>query len=169
MSDERAARAADDLERTGAAIDALMRSTPRERWAARPAPDAWSPVVVVHHLLVEERRDFRPRLESTFADPTKEWAPIDPEGWAREVDEGADLVEMLDAFVAERATSLTWLRGLSSPDWGATYQHPLIGALSAADLLASWVMHDALHLRQLLGLHAQAATDFGSTGYAGSW
>lgn len=168
MSDTRAVAAADDLGRTAAAIDALMRTAPRARWAVRPG-GAWSPVIVVHHLLVEERRDFRPRLRRTLEDPSAGWEPINPEKWARDVDESADLVELLDAYLTERHDSLRWLRALEQPDWDATHHHPLIGALSAADLLASWVLHDALHLRQLLALHVDASTDFGSTGYAGSW
>ena len=55
---------------------------------------------------------------------------------------------------------------------GRTHTHPIFGGLSAGDLLASWVAHDFLHLRQLARLQFQYASLLAepySTRYAGEW
>jgi len=66
---------------------------------------------------------------------------------------------------------LAWLRSLDSPDWEATYEAPW-GPITAGDLLASWVAHDLLHMRQLVELHwhyKEEQVEPYSTRYAGEW
>jgi len=75
-------------------------------------------------------------------------------------------------WVAERARSLAWLRSLLTADWEQAYEHPQLGRLRAGDLLASWVAHDALHLRQLAGLEwawCRHLAEPYSPAYAGGW
>jgi hypothetical protein len=141
------------------------------RW--KPSSGAWSILEIVNHLLDEESRDFRARLESTLCDPAKPWPPIDPERWAVEGRYNErDLTDSVARLVAERGNSLQWLRWLRDPDWSRTYQHPEAGPLSAGSLLASWAAHDALHLRQLAKrLYEMSVRDAGahSVAYAGEW
>lgn len=140
------------------------------RW--RPADGAWSILEIVTHMADEEVEDFPARLKSTLADPSQEWSPIDPQGWAveRRYNEG-DLTEQVQRFVSLRGETVNWLRGLSEPKWSNTFVHPK-GEISAGDLLASWAAHDALHLRQIAKrLFQMTQRDAGeySTAYAGSW
>jgi hypothetical protein len=84
---------------------------------------------------------------------------------------GQALDASLQNFLQERAASLDWLRGLQNPDWEATYE-TRFGPMRAGDMLAAWVAHDLLHLRQLVELHwaytvAQLAPY--DTRYAGEW
>ena len=141
------------------------------RW--RPAPDHWSIVEIVNHMADEDADDFLPRLEATLRDPGEAWAPIDPTRAAtdRRYNE-RELAASIDRFDAVRASSLNWLGTLGEPDWGRTHRHPSIGALRAGDLLASWVVHDPLHLRQLAKrLYQLVGRDSGgfSSSYAGEW
>lgn len=141
------------------ALDAVIRGVDDESARIRPREGAWSIVEVARHLLDEERRDFRPRIEATLAGV--DWTPIDPEGWAR--DEGyreASLAETAEAFAAERAASIAWLEGLEGPDWSSTYEHPQLGTLSAGDLLVSWAAHDDLHLGQIARARALVLADW---------
>jgi len=62
---------------------------------------------------------------------------------------GNDEAIELDGFLAERAKSLDWLRGLAAPDWSRAHVHPRLGSMAAGDLLAAWVAHDLLHVRQI--------------------
>jgi hypothetical protein len=67
---------------------------------------------------------------------------------------------------------IAWLKGLQSPDWNLWYAHPNApgGRVHAGDLLASWVAHDFLHIRQLARTHwayLNAISDPFQTGYAG--
>jgi hypothetical protein len=141
------------------------------RW--KPTPDEWSIVEVINHLYDEEREDFRLRLDLTLHQPGQPWTGIDPEGWAveRKYNE-RELEASLKRFLEERQRSVAWLAGLSSPDWEAGHDHPQAGELSAGDLLASWLAHDFLHLRQLAQLHWQyigLLAEPHTTRYAGAW
>lgn len=124
----------------------------------------------------EEVDDFRARLRSTLEDPERTWAPIDPEGWARDrayIDD--NLPEAVERFCAERSASIIWLRSLgdlSRVDWARAHRHPKFGPISAGDLLASWAAHDALHLRQIakrLFELTQRDAAPAATKYAGEW
>jgi hypothetical protein len=138
----------------------------------KPDPQSWSMLEVVCHLYDEERQDFRQRLDIILHRPQEPWPPIDPAGWvtARQYN-NRELAEALDGFVAERARSLTWLKGLSAPNWEAEYAAPF-GPIKAGDMLASWVAHDHLHTRQLVELKRariiSLAQPYGVR-YAGEW
>jgi hypothetical protein len=147
-------------------------SVEQARW--KPAPEKWSIVEVVGHLYDEETEDFRQRLRLLIERPGEPWPQIDPQGWVTEREYNKrDLRESLARFFDERKRSLAWLKKLSPSDvdWSARYERPQ-GNLRAGDLLASWLAHDFLHLRQLSRLHweytAALAAPF-STAYGGSW
>ena len=144
------------LQASAEVIAGLAKDLPAEQISWKPAPEKWSILEVVAHLLDEEREDFRARIESVLHRPHEDWPPIDPEGWVNERDYASrDLDETLGTLLAEREHSVTWLRSLEEPDWEATYEHPKLGSLRAGDLLASWLAHDFLHIRQLDELHWQ--------------
>jgi len=140
------------------------------RW--RPDADSWSILEVICHLLDEERKDFRVRLDITLHKPDETWPGIDPAGWMTEHNYNEQvLAASLQAFQEEREASLAWLKRLEAPDWEASYEAPW-GTMRAGDLLASWVAHDLLHMRQLVELHwaynEQKVLPY-STRYAGEW
>lgn len=140
------------------------------RW--RPDADSWSILEVICHLLDEERKDFRVRLDITLHKPDETWPGIDPAGWVTEHNYNEQvLAASLQAFQEEREASLAWLKRLEAPDWEASYEAPW-GTMRAGDLLASWVAHDLLHMRQLVELHwaynEQKVLPY-STRYAGEW
>jgi len=161
------------LETNPGAIISLVAhlSVDQARW--RPAPDKWSILEVVCHLVDEEREDFRTRLDLTLHQPGAPWPGIDPPGWVSERHyQERDFAESLQAFTEEREASLRWLQTLKSPAWDNRYEHPLLDTITAGDLLVSWVAHDFLHLRQLIGLHWQQTMDEAvgySADYAGNW
>lgn len=146
------------MSRMSANVDTIVSLTKgvgeeQARW--RPAPDKWSILEVIGHLCDEEQFDFRTRIDSTINQPGEEWPPFDPLQWMseRNYNEGI-LEETLQTWIDERRRSIEWLHALSSPDWNKSYTHPAIGELRAGDLLAAWLAHDMLHIRQLAGLHA---------------
>lgn len=162
----------DRFSKNRGVFESLVRdvSVDQARW--KPSPDKWSMLEVVNHLYDEEREDFRQRLELVLADPLQRWPPIDPRGWviARAYNE-RELDASLNNFFAEREKSLAWLRQLSEPNWQNSNEGPN-GILTAGDLLASWLAHDFLHIRQLTRLHWQyvgAIANPYKTNYAGPW
>jgi hypothetical protein len=145
-------------------------SEKQARW--RPDAVAWSILEVINHLYDEEQYDFRVRLDIMLHDPERPWPKIDPQGWVQTRDYNSQpLEESLQNFLRERASSLDWLRRLDAPNWEAASTAPW-GQMRAGDMLAAWVAHDLLHLRQLVELHhaytiAQLAPY--ETRYAGEW
>ena len=153
-------------------FESLVRDVRVEQDRWKPSADKWSILEVVNHLYDEEREDFRQRIELVLSNPAQAWPPIDPRGWVstRGYNE-RELDPSLNNFLAEREKSLAWLRQLSEPNWPNSNEGPN-GTLTAGDLLASWLAHDFLHMRQLARLHWQylgAIADPYQTTYAGSW
>lgn len=161
----------DRLERHAAIVQTILQGVDDAQARWRSAPEKWSILEVLCHLLDEEREDFRQRLDLTLHRPEADWPPIDPRGWVLARSYAArELGPTLDAFLEERAGSIRWLRGLASPSWPSEHRHPVFGSMSAGDLLASWVAHDLLHVRQILELQrafAKGESEPYSTEYAG--
>lgn len=172
MQNPRFERLCQDLARGAEIVRALVTGITQAESRVRPTLDSWSVLEVVCHLYDEEREDFRQRLDIILHRPTETWPPIDPAGWvtSRRYNE-RDLSETLANFLAERDTSLTWLKSLSAPNWDAEYIAPF-GLIRAGDMFASWVAHDTLHIRQLVELRysgiVSRAAPF-DVRYAGDW
>lgn len=134
-------------------IAALVKGVEPDQAQWKPAADEWSILEVVNHLYDEEREDFRQRLRLLLADPTQDWPRNDPVGWVTERGYNTrELGQSLANFLAEREASLLWLRSLSDVNWDTTRHHHGF-SLRAGDLLAAWVAHDLVHVRQLADLH----------------
>lgn len=161
------------LRANASVFDALCDGVDDRQARWKPAADQWSILEVVNHLADEEVEDFRTRLDLTLHRPGEAWAPIDPEGWARDrAYNERTLSESVERFVARRAESVEWLSRLGEPDWDRAHIHPRIGPISAGDLLTSWLGHDLIHIRQIDRLHRQfllARLSEYSADYAGRW
>ena len=161
------------LTQNSATFQALMGPVSPEDASWRPAPDKWSLIEVTAHLLDEEREDFRTRLDLVLHHPERDWPSINPAGWVEERNYAArNLEETLRHFLDERARSVVWLRGLRSAKWMSTHTHPVLGSIRAGDLLAAWVAHDWLHIRQIARIQWQRIGELAQpfkTEYAGEW
>ncbi len=156
----------------GQAICVLVTGLTEEEARWKPAPETWSVLEVLNHLVDEEIYDFRAHLDHILHTPDQPWPKIDPLGWVsqRQYNEQA-LHESLVRFESERKQSLKWLAELPAPDWDAAVSDPR-GTLSAGDMLASWIAHDLLHLRQLIALRYQITINTSrpyKLDYAGKW
>jgi hypothetical protein len=154
-------------------IAALLQDMSDEQLRWRPAPEEWSALEVLCHLYDEEREDFRVRLDLTLHRPEAPIPQIDPQGWvAARGYQSRDAGEVVEGWLAERRSSIDWLRALKSPDWGRRCTNPHLSELCAGDFLAAWAGHDLLHLRQLTELQwkyqAREAAPY-APDYAGEW
>jgi hypothetical protein len=161
-----------ELEKGAAIIQALCAHLTAEEARVKPDDTSWSVVEVICHLIDEEREDFREHLDQVLHRQNNAWHPIDPEGWvfARKYHQ-QDLSSKLVEFTQERECSLNWLRSLDAPNFKNKTRAPF-GEISAGDLLASWVMHDTLHIRQLVEQRYEMIRVQSSpftTRYAGEW
>lgn len=161
-----------ELVDSTAMIRSLLAGISAEEARRKPDAESWSILETLCHLYDEEREDFRQRLELLLNHRGTEWPAIDPETWVtdRKYNERV-LSEMREKFFAERNVSLDWLKGLESANWEAAYTAST-GTLTAADLLASWVAHDNLALRQLVELRRarlELIAQPYNIEYAGEW
>ncbi len=153
------AKMTQELERNVETFNHICSSMSTEEVRWKPEPGKWSILEVLNHLCDEERDDFRRRLQMLLDNPDSEWPPIDPVGWADQRDYNTrGLMDSLQRFSREREKSVKWLRDLQSPNWEREKLHPAIGRIKAGDLLASWVVHDLLHLRQVASIMMQYAS-----------
>lgn len=137
-------------------ISGLATNVSLEQVRWKPSAEKWSILEVLNHLYDEEREDFRQRLELVLTNPEETWPRIDPQDWvtSRRYQE-RDLDASLKEFLIERDYSLSWLGQLKKPNWQNRYENPDGRVITAGDLLASWLAHDYLHMRQLARLHWQ--------------
>ena len=160
------------LARNAETIRCMVDGLAVEQMRWKPTPEEWSILEVINHLYDEEREDFRTRVDYTLHRPGEDPPAIDPEGWvtARGYNQRAP-AESLQNFLCERQQSVAWLEELVAPDWQKSYQRADF-EISAGDLLASWLAHDFLYLRQLTELYyawvKQHAAPF-RIAYAGDW
>ena len=140
-------------------IRSMVQDVPEGQAHWKPSPQKWSIVEVINHLYDEEREDFPTRLDLMLHHPAKKWPAIDPEGWVTERGYNKRaLAESLDRFLAERKRTTIWLAGVDAPDWNASFEHPQLGRIDAGSMLAAWLAHDYLHVRQLAKLHYDYVT-----------
>ena len=151
----------------------LLLNMAEEEVKWKPEEKKWSILEIANHLYDEEREDFRFRLVSILEDPAKPWPPISPAEWVIERQYSQrNFAESLANFLAEREKSLAWLARLSNPDLQQSYLHPQIGKISAEQLLANWLAHDYLHIRQIVRIKYDYLANMAaplSLSYAGNW
>ncbi len=161
------------LQSGGGAIVEFVRHVDVAQAAWTPELDQWSMRDVICHLYDEEKYDFRARIGVLASGNGGAFAPIDPDAWPREHRYAEqDIVEMRTLFRRERERSIAWLGTLEDVDWSKGYERSDGTILTAGDLLASWVAHDQIHLRQLARLqygYLRATCSPFSPDYAGPW
>lgn len=153
-------------------FEGLLLNIPDELVKWRPEEKKWTILEIVNHLHDEESEDFRCRLNLTLGDPNVEWPPIDPAAWITgKKYADRDFFESVDNFFNERKKSIEWLNSLEAPNWKSTYNHKLLGAMSAENILANWLAHDLLHIRQITAVHWKFLSNMSESNlsYAGDW
>jgi hypothetical protein len=155
MSNTLLVEARRELARLPMVLDALLASLDPTGARTRPATGEWSPVEILCHLRDEETEDFGARLR-VIVDGASDFAPIDPERWAKERRyHETNLPDVLLTLRARRKASLDLLASVSPETLKASRPHKRLGRLSGFDILAAWVAHDRIHLAQLAGTLAR--------------
>jgi hypothetical protein len=132
-------------------VKSIVQNVTAEKARWKPSQTEWSILEIVNHMVDEEKDDFRTRLRLTLEEPDSTWPPIDPEGWAAERNYNErDFADSLSNWLQEREQSIAWLKYLGAPDWKSTALHPKMGPMSAELVLANWLAHDLLHIRQMV-------------------
>jgi hypothetical protein len=145
------------LRKTPAAIRDLLADLPDSWTDATEGPDTWSPFDVVGHLVHAEQTDWIPRVEHLLRHgEAVAFPPFDREGMFA-ASRGKSLSELLETFARTRRESLERLDalGLTDADLARRGLHPDFGAVTLGQHLATWVVHDLGHLRQITRVMAR--------------
>jgi hypothetical protein len=149
------------LARTPAALNALLRDLP-ETWTLRnEGENTWSAFDVVGHLIHGDRTDWMPRAKMILQfGESRPFEPFDRLGQRRE-SQGKSLPQLLDEFARLRSEKLGELRALNlrPQDFELRGQHPSLGVVTLAQLLATWAVHDLTHLHQISRVMAHQYQD----------
>jgi hypothetical protein len=139
------------LERTPAALRALLHGLPETWTSGNEGPDTWSPFDIVGHLIHGERTDWIPRARIILEQRgERRFTPFDRFAQIEE-NRGKTLGQLLDEFDAARRESLTTLRGwrIEEAQLALEGVRPVFGSVTLRQLLATWVAHDLNHLHQM--------------------
>lgn len=149
------------LRRTPSTLNALLRDLPSSWTDTTEGPNTWSPFDIVGHLIHGERTDWIPRVEHLLLHGDA--VPFTP--FVRdamfESSRGVSLPTLLDTFAAERSASLRRLDelALTADDLERLGRHPVFGAVTLGQLLATWVAHDLDHVAQCVRVMARRYAD----------
>jgi DinB superfamily len=149
------------LERTPAALDALLRGLPDAWTMANEGGDSWNARAIVGHLAYAERADWMPRVRMILEHGEgRAFEPFDRLGQERESG-GKSLPLLLDEFARLRVENVRDLNALrlQPKDLERRGTHPRFGAVTLSQLLSTWAAHDLTHLHQLTRVLAHQYRD----------
>lgn len=139
------------LQRTPGALRGLLDGLGPQWTHARYGEGTFSPFDVVGHLIHGDRTNWMARVRHLLA--CGESAPFPPfDRFAMyALNEGRSMGELLVEFAKVRDASLAELRtlDLTPADFGRCSTHPELGRVTLGQLLATWVVHDLAHIRQI--------------------
>lgn len=138
------------LERTPQVIEALLYGLDDEWVNSNEGNNTWAPYDIVAHLVYGEKTDWIPRTQIILGKGSKEFVPFDMEGHVAD-SRGKTINQLLDEFKVLRKENLVLLQSmdLTNEALDRTGIHPMLGAVTLRQLLASWVVHDLTHIHQL--------------------
>ncbi|MDQ3798631.1 MAG: DinB family protein [Acidobacteriota bacterium] len=149
-------QAVEILSRTPAVLKALVGNLSEEWTTNKVNADGWSAYDVVGHLIHGEETDWIPRARIILAQgDDRTFEPFDR--FAQfERSKGKTLSELLETFAVARAESLEILRrmNITPEQLQLKASHPELGEVNLEQLLATWVVHDLTHIRQIVTVMA---------------
>jgi len=149
------------LRSTPATLNSLLRHLSDPWIFQNEGPETWSPYDVLGHLIHGEETDWIPRARMILEyGETRVFEPFDRFAMF-EKSEGKSMAELLDTFAQLRTLSLQELDAMNlTPEMlDKRGKHPELSVVSLKQLLATWVVHDLGHLRQVVRVMAKQYTN----------
>ena len=152
------------LERTPAVLDSLLSGLTDDWLMNNEGPETFSPYDVIGHLIHGEKTDWTARLKIILeygnAKTFDRWDRVA----MYEESKSKTIQELLDELAAVRKENMSWFRSLhlTEADLDRKGMHPVLGDVTARNLLATWVVHDLTHIAQITRVMAkQYKTEMG--------
>jgi hypothetical protein len=155
-------QAVEILSRTPECLMSLLGNLSWEWTTAKnESAEDWSPFDVVGHLIHGEETDWIPRARIILAQgENRAFEPFDR---FAQFDKSKDktLSELLETFAERRRESLETLNSwrLTGAQLNLKGAHPELGEVTLEQLLATWVVHDLTHIRQIVSVMAKKYSD----------
>ena len=149
------------LQRTPLTLNSLLRELPDSWLVQNEGPETWSPYEIVGHLIHGEETDWIPRAriivehgEELAFEPFDRFAMI-------EKFKHRSMSELLDTVTRIRSENLHELQqmNLTAELLEKRGKHPELGVVTLKQLLATWVVHDLGHIRQVVRVMAKQYRD----------
>lgn len=144
------------LERTPAAMSAVLGGNSPVWLNCRIDASSFSPLDVLGHLIFGELTDWIPRARLILeCGNTRAFDPFDRRGFAPLI-EGKTIAELLSQFGELRRKNIAELLSFSLGDRELDLSglHPQLGEVNMRQLLATWVVHDLGHMAQVMRVMA---------------
>jgi len=142
----------DVLTQTPAVLGALLCGKSAGWLNARKAPESFSPIDVLGHLMHGEMTDWMPRVHMILEHRDRRtFEPFDRFGF-QSIVAGKSADELLDEFAEIRRQGLKTLSelGVGEAQLALPRLHPELGPVTLGNLLANWVVHDLAHIAQIV-------------------
>lgn len=139
------------LSQTPNTVKSLLENL-SDDWTSSKNSDQWNPFDIVGHYIHGELTDWIPRAEIILAQGENlRFEPFDR--FAQfEKSKGKTLAELLETFANLRQKNLEILKSWDLTDEQLQLKgvHPKLGEVTLEQLLATWVVHDLTHIRQIV-------------------
>jgi len=145
-------KAVEMLSQTPATVKSLLGNLSDDWIENTPDSNFWSPFDIVGHLIHGEETDWITRAEiilgqgeNPIFEPFDRFAQF-------EKSKGKTLNELIETFAVLRTKNLAILREMNLTEEKLKLKgtHPELGEVTLEQLLATWVVHDLNHIKQLV-------------------
>lgn len=139
------------LEKTPDVLKTLLSGLPESWIRQTEGGDSWSAFDIVGHLAHGEKTDWISRAKIILEHgKEKPFTPFDRFAQFKD-SEGKNLDKLLEEFKNLRIQNLEILKDLNlqAEDLKREGVHPELGIITLEQLLATWVVHDLGHIRQI--------------------
>lgn len=157
-------RAIEILRQTPYTLTRMLEDLSPEWTASSGDQENWSPFDVLGHLIHGEETDWIPRAEIILRqDEIKTFEPYDRLAQFQR-SKGRSLADLLTEFAHARNTNIERIGRfqLTPVQLALKGMHPELGEVTLEQLLATWVVHDLNHIRQIVEyMAAQYANNVG--------
>lgn len=144
------------LKQTPETLNSLLRNLSDDWIKSDDDGENWNPFDIVGHFIHGEETDWIPRAKIILAqgddlifEPFDRFAQM-------EKSKGKSLHDLLDEFADLRARNIQILQEMNLTDEHLKLKgiHPELGEVNLEQLLATWVVHDLNHIRQITNVLA---------------
>lgn len=124
----------------------LTGTLPLELLSRPAAPNEWSALECLQHLVDAERWVFPVRLRAFLAG--QDFPAFDPDSQGSKPDIGKAAVDLAAEFSQLRRASLVELATITTADLGRRARHAELGIVTLSELIHEWAAHDLMHTVQ---------------------